>query len=311
MNSEFMLRTLIVLSLMVLPGAAAAENSAEEAGCKPYSTKKLNELRGGRNVGLMMGAGLIGLIDPVSGINREFLEMAGNIENPKGAAVFSMINYELERPWIELPLTPSLRNNIAAFMTGNDNNALAYYLDALAQEETAGDRAALEQIKTGNAKPFNNYAKQRFEAVFDAGVTAGCSKTQARQYAFSRFFATNTYSRLRRLCRKLVHNIGPEARTVCFQMGSNMERSSLTLVEQVVSLTVQSNALEDSPADVDALIEIEKKKEGIRAVGERTVDIAKAAVPEDVHVRYYETLLKSGETAAREYLTEQVNRKTP
>lgn len=296
----------VIVVCMVSPGSLMA---TEEPGCKQFTDKEINFIKSSQNPKLLTGAGLIDLIDPASGLSKEFLDSASRIESPKGLGTFSSIDFDFDRPWVESPLKSSTRENILKLVTDDKDNAQSYYVNAILQAETAGDKEAIKQIKIGNTKTFKTYSKQRFDAILDAAELAKCKGVQARQYAFSRFFVTNTYSKLRHLCRKLVKNNDQEAKNACYDMGKNLERGSLAFVEQLISLGIQSTAFGESPSDTSVLKEIKDKREKITDVMGRNADVSESDIPENIGLQYYQILLDKGEASAQDFIADYVKQK--
>jgi len=281
--------------------------AAEDAGCRPFTGKEINSIKTSQNPKLLTGAGLTDLVDPALG--RELLESASRIEAPSGTGTFSLIDIDFDHPWAESPLKPSSQVNIMKLLRDDNDNAQSYYLYAVLQQEAMGDKEAIAQITKGNAKTFKTYSKRRFDAIVDAVALVKCSGIKARQYAFSRFFTSNTYSKLRHLCRDLMRSDGKEAKNACFLMGQNLERGSLTFVEQLISLSIQNDTLGDSSSDAAAKSEIQNRRSLIAAKIGRNANAAEGSMPEEVSLQYYQILFEKGEAAARDFVTDFVEQK--
>jgi len=304
----FMQKVLIgVVSLVMFSGAVlwASENST----CKSYTEKELNSIRASNNPNLIMGAGIVELIsNPSSTIGKDLLGLSSRTESPKGTATVSLIVHQLNSDYNQ-PLKP-LRENVIQLLQDDKDNALSYYLNAILSQEEGRDQEALAQIKKGNSKIFNSYPKERFYAIAQAAKMAKCSETQARQHAFWNSHSGAIYIKLRHLCKKLVESYGEDTRKACYLAGQNLERGSLTFIEQLSSLAIQSDSLGDSPSNAAARAEIKKKRDDINTCRERTaIDIPETAVTDDADLEYYRILLSKGECSARDFLTDFVKRK--
>ncbi len=281
--------------------------ASESTTCKPYTEKELTSIKASHDTNLIMGAGVVDLlINPKSTAGKELLDLGSRTESPKRTATLSLIVYQLSH---DSSLKP-FREYILQLLRDDKGNAMPYYLNALLEQEEIGDSEALAQIEKGNAKIFNSYPKERFTAIADAAERAKCGEIQARQYAIGGLPLTSTYIKLRHLCQKLSEGSGQEAKKACFVMGQNLERGSLSCIEKVNSLSIQSNSLDDTPSNAAARAEIKKKREQALACGERrNVDISESDVSEDAYKQYCEIFLKSGEAAAQDFLSDFVIQK--
>jgi len=295
---------IIFLETTLMAAEITGVNPTNCTECKPLSEKELQIIRNSQNPKLLTGAALIGCICTASDVSRTLLESASHIESPKGLATLSLIELEFDKPWIDSRLKSSVRESILNLLQDDKDNAQSYYLYALLQMEAVGDQEALSQMIKGNAKTFNSYSKQRFNAIVEAAETGKRSGIQARQCAFSFFDVTNIYLKLRHLCRKLIKGKGQAAKNACFVMGEKLEQGSLTFVEQFMALGVQNVALDDPTSASDASKAVKKKVDNIYAIINRGACISKADVPEDTLLHYYEILLNKGEASTLNYLCE-------
>ncbi|MGA2526416.1 MAG: hypothetical protein ABSF79_07365 [Smithellaceae bacterium] len=307
MDFKAIIRILVITSLVIFTEAKLMASEITE--CKPFSEKELQIIRNSQNPKLLTGAALISRIGPASDLSRELFELASRIESPKGLATLSLIELEFDSPWIDSPLKPSMRESILNLLHDDKDNAQSYYLYALLQQEAIGDQEALSQIIKGNTKTFNSYSKQRFDAIVEAAEMEKCNGIQARQCASSCFFVTNTYSKLRNLCRKLIKSKGQTAKNACFVMGQKLEKGSLTFVEQIISLSIQMVTLDDPTSSSAAGIAIKKRVDNIKVSSSRAACISEADVPEDALLHYYEILLDKGEASAQDFLSEFTKQK--
>ena len=296
MKFEKIFGLFVIIIFMLLPGATS--KAYEDTICRSFSEKEIDFIKTSQNPKLLTGAGLI---EQYNSVGKEFLELASRIESPKGLGTFSLIHLEIG----ESPQKPSTRENILKLLHDDEDNAQSYYLNAILQAETAGEKEAISQIKKGNAKLFKTYLKQRFEAVVDAATSAKYNGIQARRCAFDRSFVAHTYVKLRRLCLKLGQSNGQEAKDACFRMGENLEKGSLTLVEQMISRGIQF----DSAADTAIKKKLELKHTRNASI-ECNADVPEDVVPEDVELQFYEIFLKSGEPAAQEFMSNYMKQKT-
>lgn len=255
-----------------------------------------------------MGAGIVNLVtDSTSSVGREFIELANRIESPKGIATISLIAYNLD-PSRNLPLK-LLKEDIAKLLQADKDNALSYYLNALLLQEEGADQKALAQIKKGNVYKFNGYPKQRFYAIAQVAEMAKCGGRLSREHAFWNSNSAAIYLKLRHLCQKLKKEYGQEAQDACMVMGKNLEATSLTCLEDLFSLAIQTESLNDSPSDDVTRSEIKKRRDVAFACGARTVDIPETDVTEEVDKQYYEILLDKGEASAQKFIGDFANRK--
>ena len=305
-------KTLIITTLLIfikttLMAAEITEsNPANWLGCKPIEEKESQIIRNSQNPKLLTGAALVGCSTGlVSDERRKLLESASRIESPKGLATLSLIELEFDEPWIDSPLKPSTKQSILNLLHDDKDNAQSYYLYALLQMEAVGNQESLSQIVKGNEKTFKSYSKQRFNAIVEAAEKAKLSRIQARQCAFPLFSITNTYSKLRHLCQKLVKSEGQEAKNACFVMGQNLEEGSLTFIEQITSLNIQSDTLNESTSA--AGMAIKKRRDTIKA--SLGACFPETDLPEDALLHYYEILLDKGEASARDFLSDFVKQK--
>lgn len=330
MNFKFA-TLVIILSIVFSATAPLASPIAKE--CKPLTEKAIWSTRNTRNPELMTGAALIGYYQcSHSGKRRQLLERASRIELPKGLATFSLIDFEFCEKYDDSSTKPLIQRSILNLLHDDKDNAQSYYLNALLQES---DEDALSQIIKGNDKTFNSYSKQRFNAIVKFAEREKLSNINARNCAFSFFAATNTYVKLRHLCRRLIKSKGKEARKVCFDMGEKLEQGSLTFVEQMVSFGIQNEALSDLTPDSAQRMVVDKKVDRIfksinRSAGIKEDDIPEDNtmrfwkiviksmnseckkeddVPEDVRLHFYEILLNEGEYSAQEFVYKSIQNK--
>jgi hypothetical protein len=255
----------------------------------------------------MMGIGLINLIsNPTSSVGTDFLESASRIESPKGIATITLLNHSLDR---SLPLGP-LKENIASLMQDDKDNALSYYLNALLLREGRFDQKALDQIKRGNTFKFRGYTKERFYAIAKVTEMNTCGVRQARELAFWNSNSAATFFKLRSMCRDLKKEIGQDAQDACMVMGKNLEMSSLTCLESLFSLHMQSESLNQTSTDDATRAEIKKRRDVAFACGARTTDIPEIDMTDEVDRQYYEIYLYKGEVAAQQFLSDVLKRNT-
>ncbi len=274
--------------------------------CKPYKEKDLIDIKASNKPGFIAGAGLVELgISPNSPVVLDLLSLASEKESPKGVATTALIMNQLNN---NLPLSP-LKKNIELLIQDDKENALPYYANALLLMEDGKAQESLAQIKIGNTKKFNGYSKQRFYEIVDAGVKAGagCKKIEIQRHALWQSFNTGLIIKSRKLCEKLVESNEPEAKTTCEAMGQNLEKSSITLVDKLNSLSIQRTALKDLPENAFKLNEIKNRREkAMNYVGR--VWLNPEDVTDDVDLKYDEIFLDSGEPAALDFLADYAKR---
>jgi len=162
----------------------------------------------------------------------------------------------------------------------------------------------------GNTIKFDGYSRQRFNSMVDAAGIVKCEGTLARQYAIANTPITIFYVKLRHMCRKLIENNGQEAKDACLIMGQNLQKGSLTCIEQVNSLNIQKNSLDDIPENAIARLMIVKEIDRAIACGEeRPLEISTSDISKDVDIKYYEIFFQSGEAAAQDFLVNYLNAK--
>ncbi len=276
--------------------------------CKQFSEKELGSIKASNDPVLMMGTGIIILAsNPTSSIGRDILESASRIESPKGIATISLLAYNLD-PSRNLPLKP-FKEDIVRLLQDDKNNALSYYSNALLLQEEGADQIILSQIKKGNTYNFSGYPKQRFYALTQVAEMDKCGGRPSRELAFWNSNSAAIYLKLRHLCRNLKREYGQEAQDSCMAMGKNLEASSLTCLESLFSLAIQSESLNDSTSDDAIRSEIKKRRAIAFSCGARTVDISESDVTEGLDQQYYDILFVKGEAAAQEFIAVYVKRK--
>lgn len=284
--------------------AAEFENCQPDrliGNCKQFSEKELRSLRTSNDPNLMMGTGIVNLAsDPTSSAGKDLLESASRIESPKGVATITLLNYNLD-PSRALPLAP-FKENIEKLLQDDKDNALSYYLNGLLLREEHADQIALDQIKKGNSYNFNGHSKQRFFAIAQVAEMNKCGVRQARELAFWNSNNAAFYLKLRHLCRDLKKELGQDAQDACMIMGKNLETSSLTCLESLFSLHMQSESLNQTTADDAIRVEIKKRRDVAFACGARTVDIQESDMTAEIDKQYYEIYLDKGEAAAQQFL---------
>lgn len=290
----------ILLSLIFLAAAPNASETRKEN--KPLTKKQLHVIRKSKDPKLMAGAAMIGYKSLNSDRRRRLLESASQMESPKGLATLSLIDFEIGKADDDSPVSPLVQKSILNLLRDDRDNALPYYLNALAQKETAGDDEALSQIIQGNTKTLNDYTKQRFNAVVEAAETAKLSRIEARDCAFSSFLITHVYGKLRRLCRKLIKSKGQTARDACFEMGEKLERGSLALVDQMLSMGIQNEALSEQCPYSPQRMAIDKRSDRIYKILYRSKGVKEECIPEDGLSRFFMLLAYSlDEESEKEY----------
>lgn len=283
-------------------------NTTEIITCKSYTVKELNAIKASNNPALIEGAGIVELfISPTSTSGRELLAFGSQIEAPKGVATVSQIVYQLNRNY-NSPLKP-MRENILQLLRDDTENALPYYANAILLMEDGKGAESIAQLNKGNTKQFNGYSKQRFHEIVDAGVTADCSKIQIQRHALWQSFNTGLIINLRKLCEKLTESNGPEAKKACAAMGQNLEKSSITLIDQINSLAIQRIAVKDLPDNAAKLNEIKNRREKVMNCPARgQVWLEAEDVTEEADLKYDEIFLDSGECSALEFLADYAKR---
>lgn len=276
--------------------------------CKQLSEKELGSIKASNDPKLMMGNGIVNLAsNPTSSIGKDFLESASRIESPKGAATITLFSYNLD-PSRTLPLEP-FKENIVGLLQNDKDNALSYYLNALLLHEEHADQRALDQIKKGNIRKFNDYSKQRFYAIAQTADMNGCGARQSRELAFWNSNSAAIYLKLRHLCRNLSKELGQDAQDTCMAMGKNLEASSLTCLESLFSLAMQSESLNQIASDDATRAEIKKRRDAAFACGARTADVSETDITDEIDKQYYEIYLARGEAAAQQFLNAVITRK--
>jgi hypothetical protein len=276
--------------------------------CKQLSEKELGSIKASNDPNLMMVNGILNLASiPTSSIGKDFLESASRIESPKGVATITLFNYNLD-PSRALPLEP-FKENIARLLQDDRDNALSYYLNALLLQEENADQKALDQIKKGNTYKFNGYSKQRFYAIAKVAEINKCGVLQARELAFWNSNNASIYFKLRRVCRNLKKELGQDAQDACMTMGKNLEASSLTCLESLFSLHMQSESLNQTTSDDATRAKIKKRRDVAFACGARTVDTQESEMTDGIDKQYYDIYLDKGEAAAQKFLTDIANKK--
>ncbi len=285
--------------------ASESENCQPERSltenCKQFSEKESGQVKASNDSNLMMGAGIISLAsNSTSSIGRDFLESASRIESPKGVATITLFNYNLD-PSRSLPLA-TFKENIARLFQDDKDNALPYYLNGLLLGEQHDYQKALDQIRKGNIRKFTGYSKQRFYAIAQVAEKYKCGVRQARELAFWNSNNAAFYLKLRHLCRDLKKEIGQDAQDACMVMGKNLEASSLSCLESLFSLHMQSESLNQTTSDDAIRAEIKKRRDAAFACGARTVDIQESDMTEEIDKQYYEIYFDKGEAAAQQFL---------
>ncbi len=276
--------------------------------CKPYKEKDLIVIKTSNKPGLIAGAGLVELVvSPTSTVGLDLLSLASEKEAPKGLATTALIMNQLNN---YLPLSP-LRKNIEQLVQDDKENALPYYANALLLMENGKMQESLAQIKIGNTKKFNGYSKQRFYEIVDAGVKAGagCQKIEIQRNALLQSFNSVLFIKSRKLCEKLAESKEPQAMPVCLAMGKNLEKSSITLIDQLNSLAIQRIAVKDLPDNTAKLNEIKNRRETVMNCPARgQVWLEDEDVTEEADLKYDEIFLDSGECSALEFLVDYAKR---
>ncbi len=171
----------------------------------------------------------------------------------------------------------------------------------LLAEEHAGQKA-LDQIRKGNTRKFIGYSKQRFYAIAQVAEKSVCGVRQSRELAFWNSNNGAFYLKLRHLCRDLKKEIGQDAQDACMVMGKNLEASSLSCLESLFSLHLQSESLNQTTTDDAIREEIKKRREVAFACGARTVDIQESDMTDEIDKQYYDMYFDKGEAAAQQFL---------
>ena len=298
---------IIVASILYVFASSVTSLAADNSACNPYTEKEVNLIRASNNPCLIMGAGMLSLaLNPASTVGQDFLSSSERIESPKGAATATLIIFELSHG----SSLSSFRRTVERLLQDDKKNALPYYLKALLSQEEGRDRSALALINMGNTIKFDGYSRQRFNSMVDAAGIVKCEGTLARQYAIANTPITIFYVKLRHMCRKLIENNGQEAKDACLIMGQNLQKGSLTCIEQVNSLNIQKNSLDDIPENAIARLMIVKEIDRAIACGEeRPLEISTSDISKDVDIKYYEIFFQSGEAAAQDFLVNYLNAK--
>jgi hypothetical protein len=276
--------------------------------CKQFSEKELGLIKAGTDPNLMMGTGIINLAsNPTSSLGKELLESASRIESPKGIATISLLAYNLD-PSRSLPLEP-FKEDIARLLQDDKDNALPYYLNALLLQEQHADQKVLDQLKKGNTYKLNGHTKQRFHTIAQVAEMDKCGGRPSRELAFWNSNNAAIYLKLRHLCRNQKNEYGQEAQDSCMVMGKKLETSSLTCLESLFSLAIQSESLNTSTSDDATRSEIKKRRDIAFACGAHTVEISESDVTEGIDQQYYDILFVKGEATAQEFIADYVKRK--
>ncbi len=294
--------------VLISPSIEASDIESSQTGsteiitCKPYTAKELNAIKANNNPGFIAGAGIVELvISPTSTVGRDLLAFGSHKSSPKGVATAALIINQLNS---DLSLKP-LRDDIAQFLKDDKENALPYYVNALLLMEDGNRLESIAQINKGNAKQFNGYSKQRFHETVEAGIKAGCIKVQIQRRALLNSFNTSLIFNSKKLCEKITASQDPEASKACLTMGQNLERSSITLVDQLQSLAIQRIAVKDLPDNAATLNDLKNKREKVMNCPARgQVWLDAEDVTEEADFKYDEIFLESGECAALEFLAD-------
>jgi hypothetical protein len=280
--------------------------------CKPYKEEDLIGIKASNRPGLIAGAGLVELvISPTSTVGLDLLSLASEKESPKGLATTALIMNQLNN---YLPLS-SLKKKIERLIQDDKENALPYYANALLLMEDGKMQESLAQIKMGNTKKFNGYSKQRFHEIVNAGVQpgAGCLKIEIQRNALLQSFNTVLFIKSRKLCEKLAESREPQAMPVCTAMGQNLEKSSITFIDQLNSLAIQRIAAKDMQDNETKLNEIKNRRDKVMNCPARgQVWLEAEDVTEEADLKYDELFLDFGECSALEFLADyakQINKK--
>lgn len=315
MNIHRIVLLIAIMSVSLLLTSSLEASESEDCqparsltgNCKQFSGKELGSIKASNNPNLMMGTGIIMLAsDPTSSIGKGILESASRIESPKGIATISLLAYNFD-PSRNLPLKPF--KDVVRLLQDDKDNALSYYSNALLLQEEGADQKVLSQIKKANTYKFTGYPKQRFDAIAQVAEMDKCGGRPARELAFWNSNSAAIYLKLRHLCRHLKKEYGQEAQDSCMAMGKNLEASSLTCLESLFSLAIQSESLNDSTSDDATRSEIKKRRDVAFACGAHTVDISESDVTEGMDQQYYDILFVKGEAAAQEFIADIVKRK--
>lgn len=291
----------VILPLSLNASDQNKSQSTPASGYKGFSEKELNSIKASKKSDLIMGAGMISLaVDPYSKTGMELLALASKTESPKGMATIYLIGNSLWQNNAE-PLN-SLKENILTLLKDDNGNALPYYINALLLQESGGNKEALAQIKKGNEFKANGYIKKRCDVALKAAEMAKWKKQQS--HSFARLSSQNhtIHIKLRHLCRDLEKEFGQEAQEACMNLGKNLEEASLTCMDRVTSLVIQSDALIDMSAEDGNRSEIMNRYKTEHACGECTEILQESDVPDDVDNKYYEIFLDKGELSAQKYL---------
>jgi len=311
---KLLLQSITVILLLVPFSTAVIASDIESrptytpdiVSCKPYKEKDLIAIKASNKPGFIAGAGLLELgISPNSPVVIDLLSLASEKESPKGLATTALIMNQLNN---NLPLS-LLKNNIELLIQDDKENALPYYANALLLMGNMKVQESLAEIKIGNTKKFNGYSKQRFYEIVDAGVKkgAGCKKIEIQRHALWQSFNTGLIIKLRKLCKKLAEARELQAMPACAAMGQNLEKSSLALIDQLISLAIQKIAVKDLPDNAATLDEINNRREKVmNYVGRVSLDAED--VTEDVDLKYDEIFLESGESSALDFLADYATR---
>jgi hypothetical protein len=255
-----------------------------------------------------MGAGIVSLSsNSKSRIGRELLELASRTESPKGIATISFINYGLDQSHT-IPLK-QLKENILRLLKEDSDNALPYYLNALLLQEEAEGKKALDQIKKGNVYKFSGYTKHRFDAILHAAEMAKWSGRHSRQLALLNSQSAPIHIKLRHLCRNLRKEFGQEVQDACMNLGRNLEGASLTCLDRLISLAIQTDSLNDMASDDIIRSEIKNRSDKAFACGGCTSIVQESDVTDELDKKYYEIFLDKGEASAQKYICDFVNKK--
>ena len=165
----------------------------------------------------------------------------------------------------------------------------------------------MAQIKKGNEFKANGYIKQRCDVALKSAEMAKWKKQQL--HSFARLSSQNhtIHIKLRHLCRYLKKEFGQEAKEACVNLGKNLEEDSLTCMDRVTNLVIQSDALKDMATEDGNRSEIMERYNSERACGECTEVLQESDMPDDVDNKYYEIFLDKGELSVQKYLCDFVN----
>lgn len=200
----------------------------------------------------------------------------------------------------------ALRESIAELRRRAPDNALAHYLSAWQLFIDHREGESLDALRTGNAAPrYESHSRQRFLAVVDAATSVGYSRFAASHYALGLLNPMSAYSALRRLCRPLRDGThGDAARRECRVAGARIEAASGNLLESLVGLAMQRNAVDGSgwENETEDLARIDGRRSQLMQLSDNDLDTQDLS--EASWVRYFEVFSAEGEEAAVRYATE-------